>query len=129
MKEMKNKTNNITEKEKLKKIKEQTTKVYVPTPPEIIDFIENSVQHILKTEFNTDLNDESIHIIDPFCGEGQFSLRALQNGTMTPDTVSRIEHIEISASRAKSAKQKLDAATGKNCTVKNEDAFGEGVYR
>ena len=38
-----------------------------------------SVEHILKTEFNRSLSDNSVHIIDPFVGTGNFIVRLMQD--------------------------------------------------
>jgi len=42
----------------------------VYTPQEIVDFILNSVEEILKTEFGRSLGDQGVHVIDPFVGTG-----------------------------------------------------------
>ena len=51
--------------------------VYTPQP--IVDFMVKSVEHILKTEFNRSLSDNSVHIIDPFVGTGNFIVRLMQD--------------------------------------------------
>ncbi len=51
--------------------------VYTPQP--IVDFIVNSVAHILKTEFGRSLSDSGVHIIDPFVGTGNFIVRLMQD--------------------------------------------------
>ncbi|RKU15381.1 hypothetical protein C6500_19550 [Candidatus Poribacteria bacterium] len=50
--------------------------VYTPQP--IVDFMVNSVEHILKTEFNRSLSDTGVNIIDPFVGTGNFIVRIMQ---------------------------------------------------
>lgn len=52
----------------------------VYTPIEIVDFIINSVQFVMKKEFNSSLSDKNVHIIDPFTGTGTFVARLLQSG-------------------------------------------------
>lgn len=52
----------------------------VYTPVEVVDFIIHSVSDVLKSEFNQELGDENIHIIDPFTGTGTFITRLLQSG-------------------------------------------------
>lgn len=52
----------------------------VYTPIEIVDFIINSVSDILKKEFDRDISDENVHILDPFTGTGTFITRLLQSG-------------------------------------------------
>ena len=51
--------------------------VYTPQP--IVDFMANSVQHILKTHFGKSLADTGVHIIDPFVGTGNFIVRLMQD--------------------------------------------------
>ncbi len=50
--------------------------VYTPQP--IVNFMVNSVQHLLKTEFNRSLSSEGVHIIDPFVGTGNFIVRLMR---------------------------------------------------
>ncbi len=50
--------------------------VYTPQP--IVDFMVNSVQHLLETEFDRSLSDSGVHIIDPFVGTGNFIVRLMQ---------------------------------------------------
>lgn len=52
----------------------------VYTPIEIIDFINNSVQHILNTEFNKSYSDKSVKVLDPFTGTGTFISRLIDSG-------------------------------------------------
>ena len=51
--------------------------VYTPQP--IVDFMVNSVEHILETEFGQSLSDTGVHIIDPFVGTGNFIVRLMQD--------------------------------------------------
>lgn len=62
----------------LKKTVEKLGIVY--TPIEVVDFILNSVNDILKKEFGRKhgLSDENVHILDPFTGTGTFITRLLQ---------------------------------------------------
>ncbi|ALG66435.1 type ISP restriction/modification enzyme [Beggiatoa leptomitoformis] len=50
--------------------------VYTPQP--IVDFMVNSVQEILKREFDKTLSSPDVHILDPFTGTGNFLLRVMQ---------------------------------------------------
>ena len=61
-----------------KKGTEQHGVVY--TPIEVIDFIINSVQHILKTEFGTKLSSRHVKVLEPFSGTGTFLARLLESG-------------------------------------------------
>ena len=49
----------------------------VHTPPEIVDFILNSVDYVTKKEFGRGLTDQNINILDPFTGNGNFVVRML----------------------------------------------------
>lgn len=69
----------------------------VYTPIEVVDFINQSVADILKKEFNRTLNDENIHIIDPFTGTGTFIVRMLQSGLITPEAMERKYKKELHA--------------------------------
>ena len=51
--------------------------VYTPQP--IVDFMVNSVAHILETEFDRSLSDTGVHIIDPFVGTGNFIVRLMRD--------------------------------------------------
>ncbi len=52
----------------------------VYTPIEVVDFIINSADVALKKEFNLNLTDRNVHILDPFTGTGTFMVRLLQSG-------------------------------------------------
>ncbi len=62
-------------KEAFKKQSEKLGIVY--TPIEVVDFILRATNGILKKHFNTDFNDYSITIFDPFTGTGSFIARLL----------------------------------------------------
>ncbi|GHS01210.1 helicase [Helicobacter pylori] len=62
-------------KEAFKKQSEKLGIVY--TPIEVVDFILRITNGILKKHFNTDFNDKSITIFDPFTGTGSFIARLL----------------------------------------------------
>ena len=51
--------------------------VYTPQP--IVDFMVNSVEHILNTQFDKSLSHPGVHIIDPFVGTGNFIVRLMQD--------------------------------------------------
>ena len=53
------------------------------TPVEVVDFIINSTQDILKTQFNSSFNDRSVKILDPSTGMGTFITRLLESGYIT----------------------------------------------
>ena len=68
------------------KMVEQLGIVY--TPVEVVDFIINSVNDVLKKEFGRNISDENIHILDPFTGTGTFITRLLQSGLIKEMTSS-----------------------------------------
>ena len=61
----------------------------VYTPVECVDFIIRSVDDILKSEFNTSLTAQNVHILDPFVGTGTFITRLLQSGLIRPEDMER----------------------------------------
>ncbi len=67
-------------KEAFKKQSEKLGIVY--TPIEVVDFILRATNGILKKHFNTDFNDQSITIFDPFTGTGSFIARLLSKENM-----------------------------------------------
>ncbi|WP_413612911.1 DEAD/DEAH box helicase [Bdellovibrio sp. HCB-110] len=69
----------------------------VYTPIEVVDFIINSVEAVLKDEFNQSLSDKNIHILDPFTGTGTFIVRLLQSGIIKPEDLKRKFKNEIHA--------------------------------
>lgn len=76
---------------------EKTTKKMgiVYTPIECVDFIIHSVNDVLKTEFDTSLTEENVHILDPFVGTGTFITRLLQSGLIKPEDLERKYREEI----------------------------------
>ena len=69
----------------------------VYTPVEVVDFILHSVNHLLKTEFDTTLGSKGVHIIDPFVGTGTFITRLLQSGLVQPEELAHKYRHEIHA--------------------------------
>ncbi|GAA9240888.1 DEAD/DEAH box helicase family protein [Helicobacter pylori] len=61
----------------------------VYTPIEVVDFILRATNGILKKHFNTDFNDKSITIFDPFTGTGSFIARLLskENGLISDEAL------------------------------------------
>ena len=64
--------------------KQQEKLGIVYTPIEMVDFINNSVNDILKKEFNTSLGDKGVHILDPFTGTGTFITRMMLDENIIP---------------------------------------------
>ena len=73
-----------------KKETEQHGIVY--TPVEIIDFILNSVQDILRDEFGTEFADRQVKILDPFTGTGTFIGRLLESGMLGENIYEKYKH-------------------------------------
>ena len=73
-----------------KKGTEQHGIVY--TPVEVIDFIINSVQHVLKTEFGTEFNDRNVKVLEPFAGTGTFIARLLESEYITNNMYEKYKH-------------------------------------
>ena len=69
----------------------------VYTPIEIVDYILNSVQAVLKSEFKTDLSAEGVHVLDPFTGTGTFIARLIQSGLIDPKAMERKYRRELHA--------------------------------
>ncbi len=61
----------------------------VYTPVEIVDFILNSADQVLRAEFGQGLTDEGVHILDGFTGTGTFMVRLLQSGLIKPEDLAR----------------------------------------
>ena len=60
----------------LKKASERLGIVY--TPNEVVDFILRSVDHVLRTEFDSSIAANGVHVLDPFTGTGTFLTRLMQ---------------------------------------------------
>ena len=69
----------------------------VYTPVEVVDFILNSADHVLRKEFGRGLSDEGVHILDPFTGTGIFLVRLLQSGLIQDTDVVRKYREELHA--------------------------------
>lgn len=65
------------------KMTEQLGIVY--TPVEVVDFIIHSVAEVLKKEFDRNIGDPNVHILDPFTGTGTFIVRLLQSGLISKE--------------------------------------------
>ena len=61
----------------------------VYTPVEIVDFILNSADELLREHFGQGLTDEGVHILDGFTGTGTFMTRLLQSGLIEPHDLAR----------------------------------------
>lgn len=73
--------------------KEQKARGVVYTPDEIIDFIIQSTEHVLRTEFQTGFNRNDVKVFDPFTGTGSFIARLLESGLIKKDKLeSKYRH-------------------------------------
>lgn len=78
-----------------KKMAERLGIVY--TPIEVVDFIIQSVEDVMKDEFGKSLSDKDVHILDPFTGTGTFVVRLLQSGIIKKEDLKRKFSTEIHA--------------------------------
>ena len=69
----------------------------VYTPVEVVDFILHSVNEILQDEFQRNLSDEGVRVLDPFTGTGTFLARLLQSDLIQPDDLERKYREELYA--------------------------------
>lgn len=69
----------------------------VYTPIEVVDFIIHSIEHVLKSEFNSSLAEPNVHILDPFTGTGTFITRLLHSGIIPMDKLAHKYTKEIHA--------------------------------
>ena len=70
--------------------KQQEKLGIVYTPIEVVDFINHSVNDILKQEFCVSLGSSGVHIMDPFTGTGTFIARMMQSPELIAS--SELEH-------------------------------------
>ena len=57
----------------------------VYTPVEVVNFILQSVEAVLQDKFGSSINDDGVHILDPFTGTGTFIVQLLRSGLIRPD--------------------------------------------
>ena len=69
----------------------------VYTPVEVVDFILNSADRVLKQEFGRSLSDAGVHVLDPFTGTGIFLVRLLQSGLVRDSDLIRKYSEELHA--------------------------------
>lgn len=69
----------------------------VYTPIEVVDFIIHSIEHVLKSKFNSSLAEPNVHILDPFTGTGTFITRLLHSGIIPMDKLTHKYTKEIHA--------------------------------
>ena len=69
----------------------------VYTPVEIVDFVLQSADDILRQEFDRGLGDEGVHVLDPFTGAGTFLVRLLQSDLIQASDLERKYRKELHA--------------------------------
>ena len=57
----------------------------VYTPIEVVDFILQSVEVVLQEKFGRSINDNEVHVLDPFTGTGTFIVRLLRSGLISSE--------------------------------------------
>ena len=82
-------------KKALKKEADRLGIVY--TPVDVVDFILQSADVILRDEFGRCLDDENVHVLDPFTGTGTFLARLLQSELIGSDALERKYREELHA--------------------------------
>jgi predicted helicase len=61
----------------------------VYTPIEVVDWIIDAVQTVLREQFGASIADSGVHVIDPFTGTGTFLVRLMQSGLFTPEQLAK----------------------------------------
>jgi predicted helicase len=69
----------------------------VYTPVEVVDFIINSVNDVLKGEFGKSIGSRNVHILDPFSGTGTFISRLMESGLINKEDLAFKYQNEIHA--------------------------------
>ena len=61
----------------------------IHTPVEIVDFVLQSSDEILRDEFGHSISDEGVHVLDPFTRTGTFLARLIQSELIHSDDLER----------------------------------------
>ena len=69
----------------------------VYTPVEVVDFVLQSVNDVLKKNFNRTLSDKKVHVLDPFTGTGTFITRLIQSKLIRQEDLLRKYQTELHA--------------------------------
>ena len=69
----------------------------VYTPAEVVDFILESADRVLRDEFGRSLSDEDVHVLDAFTGTGIFLVRLLQSELIQNSDLARKYRKELHA--------------------------------
>ena len=112
------------------KMVEQLGIVYTPIEP--VDFMIQSIEHILMAEFGRCLSDENIHILDPFTGTGTFITRLIQSGLIKAKDLKRKYKHELHANEIVLLAYYIAAVNIENAyhdaTSSGKDGIGNAQY-
>jgi predicted helicase len=73
-------------------VKQADTHGIVYTPQEIVNFMCNSVEEVLKREFNTSVAEPGVQILDPCTGTGSFIVNLVRNHIPRSKLKYKYEH-------------------------------------
>src|SRR6266567_532787 len=73
-------------------VKQADTHGIVYTPQEIVNFMCNSVEEVLKREFNTSIAEPGVQILDPCTGTGSFIVNLVRNHILRSKLKYKYEH-------------------------------------
>lgn len=93
------------------------------TPVEVVDFINKSVESILREEFGTSLKDEGVGILDPFTGTGIFLKRMIENHIPEEDLKGKIDRGEIAGIELNPEAAEMARKNLMNIPIYNLDTF------
>ena len=85
----------------IKKASERLGIVY--TPIEVVDFILQSADHVLRAEFGKGLTEPGVHVLDPFTGTGIFLARLLQLSLVDNADLARSTGAKCTPTRSSSS--------------------------
>jgi predicted helicase len=69
----------------------------VYTPNEVVDFMVQSADFLLKQEFGARISDHGVHVLDPFTGTGTFIVRLIQSGLIKRENLAHKYRYELHA--------------------------------
>lgn len=108
--------------------KQQEKLGIVYTPIEIVDFINQSVADLMKKEFNTDIAEKGVHILDPFTGTGTFMARLIESGLIPKDRLKEKFENDLHANEIMPlayyvASMNLESIYYDHCPVDNPEQY------
>ena len=69
----------------------------VYTPVEVVDYMIQSVERVLRSSLGKSVGDRGVHILDPFTGTGTFLTRLLQSGLIKTENLEYKYRFELHA--------------------------------